>query len=352
MNILDARGATPSGDRLARIVASPNYRDGEFKNPVAARLMVQGSTRRMLWRQFTGKEERVPKTRIPIVQGSAARYETPPESGLRATWLGHSSILVEMDGTRILIDPVLSRRASPSEAVGPKRFHPAPMTVRDLPPIDIVLITHDHYDHLDMRVIRDLVKSDDQRGIRYITALGVGAHLEHWGVRTSCVTELDWGEATTHGGVTFTACPARHFSGRAFKRNQTLWASWAMSTAQHRIFHSGDTGYFDGFAATGAEFGPFDLTMIKIGAYDELWPDIHVNPEEAVRIHGMLKGRVLLPIHWGTFNLAMHDWREPIERLLIAAQTSSAPVVTPIPGDWLEPAAPPAVNPWWRDLNR
>ena len=350
IDILTARGSKPAGTRRARILASPNYRDGAFQNPVDTTMMVAGSWRQMFVRQFTGKEERVPTSPLPIVRGNAARYDDPPKSGLRVTWLGHSSVLLEIDGARVLVDPVLSLRASPSEAFGPKRFHPAPMTVADLPRIDIVIITHDHYDHLDMRVIRDLATSSNHAHIEYVTALGVGAHLEAWGVHESHITELDWGEQTETHDVTLTACPARHFSGRALKRNQTLWASWVIASQNHKVFHSGDTGFFEGIQNIGDEHGPFDLAMVKMGAYDALWPDIHLNPEEAVRAHTMLRGRVLLPIHWGTFNLAMHAWREPIERLLEAAGPAHAQVVTPTPGDWFEPDAPPPPNPWWRTV--
>ena len=303
---------------------------------------------RSLVRQFTGSEQRVPVAPLPVVMGDVARFTTAPASGLRVTWLGHSSVLIEIDGYRVLVDPVLSQRASPSEWVGPKRFHPAPLGVRELPPLDVVLHTHDHYDHLDMRVLRAIVAAPAQANVAYVTSLGVGAHLERWGVPRARITELDWTEAARIGELTLTACPARHFSGRLFKRDQTLWSSWVIAGPSHRVFHSGDTGFFDGFTEIGAKYGPFDLTMVKIGAYDELWPDIHLTPEDAVRAHGMLRGQLLLPIHWGTFNLAFHSWDEPIERLLVAADAAGAQVVTPRPGAWIEPATAGTTDHWWR----
>lgn len=348
-DLLAALGAAPAGDRLERIRRSPHYRDGAFRNPVPTSMMAPGGYWRSWVRQFRGTEQRVPARPLPVVFGDASRYVEPPSSGLRITWLGHSSMLVEIDGYRVLIDPVLGERASPSGLVGPKRFHPAPMTVHELPALDVVLLTHDHYDHLDMGVIRGLLASPAQEGAAFATALGVGAHLERWGVPRARITELDWSESARYGDLAITACPARHFSGRLVTRDQTLWASWVLAGPKHRVFHSGDTGFFDELAEVGAKYGPFDVAMMKIGAYDTLWPEIHLDPEEAVRVHQLLRARLLLPIHWGTFNLAFHPWDEPIERLLRAAAAAGVHIAVPTPGDWVEPATAPAQpDPWWR----
>lgn len=342
-------GAAPTGERLARIRLSRNFRDGTFRNLVDARLAVPGSTRRMLVRQFTGDEERVPPAPLPVVQLTGGEYATPPASGLRATWLGHATVLVEIDGQRVLFDPIWSAYASPSQLVGPRRFFPPPLPLEALPSIDAVVVSHDHYDHLDMATVQALASAPRQAALRFIVPLGIGAHLERWGVPRQRIAELDWEDSAGVGGLTVTAMPARHFSGRWITGgNRTLWATWVITGPGHRIFHSGDTGFFDGFATIGERFGPFDLAMIKVGSYDEMWPDIHVNPEEAVRAHGMLRSRLLLPIHWGTFNMAFHDWFEPADRVLAAARASGTALVMPRPGERVEPATPLPVETWWR----
>lgn len=346
----DALGASPEGERLARIQRSPNYRDGAFRNPEATSMTTEGGTWKMLRQWLGGHEQRVPPGPMPIVTLTRANFARQPQSGLRATWLGHSTVLVEIDGARILFDPVWARRASPSSLIGPRRFHAPPLPIEELPPLDAIIATHDHYDHLDRGVIRALARSAAQSQVRFVVPLGVGAHLEKWGVAPDRITELDWSESTTVGSLTLTATPARHFSGRGFSRDHTLWASWSLAGARHRVFHSGDTGPFSGFAEIGAKHGPFDLTFIKIGAYGETWPDIHLTPEQAVDAHTKMKGRVLLPIHWGTFNLAFHAWNEPAERVVTAARTAGAQLVVPRPGESVEPATLPVVERWWRTV--
>jgi L-ascorbate metabolism protein UlaG (beta-lactamase superfamily) len=348
---LDALGAAPKGERLARIQRSPNYRDGAFRNPEATTLGVKGSTGETMRRWLRGKEQRTPPGPIPIVTLTRADFATPPASGLRATWLGHSTVLVEIDGARILMDPVWARRASPSSLVGPKRFHEPPLALDDLPPLDAILASHDHYDHLDRGVVRALARNAAQSRARFVVPLGVGAHLERWGVAPERITELDWSESTTVGPLKVTATPARHFSGRGLTdRNHTLWASWSIAGPRHRVFHSGDTGPFAGFTDIGSVHGPFDLTLIKIGAYGETWPDIHLTPEQAVAAHAQVRGQLLLPIHWGTFNLAFHAWDEPADRVVAAA--AGTRLIVPRPGESIEPATARAVDPWWRTVRQ
>lgn len=349
---LDALGAAPTGERLARIQRSPNYRDGAFQNPEATALGTTGSTWKMIREWLGGHEQRVPPGPMPIVLLTRADFATPPASGLRATWLGHSTVLVEIDDARILFDPVWARRASPSSLIGPKRFHAPPLALDELPPLDAIVASHDHYDHLDRDVVRALARNGAQSGARFVVPLGVGAHLEKWGVAANRIVELDWSESTTVGPLTLIATPARHFSGRGLgDRNHTLWASWSVAGPRHRIFHSGDTGPFAGFADIGSAHGPFDLTFIKIGAYGETWPDIHLTPEQAVDAHAKLRGRLLLPIHWGTFNLAFHAWDDPAERVVAAARVGTQ-LVMPKPGESVEPATPRPVDPWWRQVRK
>ncbi len=348
---LDAFGDAPEGERLARIQRSPNYRDGAFRNPVGDSRLIKPSNRGMLSRWLGGHEQRVPPGPMPIVSLTKADFAFAPASGLRATWLGHSTVLVEIDGARILFDPVWARRASPSSLIGPRRFFPPPLALEDLPPLDAIVASHDHYDHLDRGVVRALARSSSQSRARFIVPLGVGAHLEKWGVAPDRITELDWSESTTLGPLTLTATPARHFSGRGLNdRNHTLWASWSVAGPKHRVFHSGDTGPFPGFADIGNTYGPFDLTLIKIGAYDQMWPDIHLTPEQAVDANSKIRGKLLLPIHWGTFNLAFHSWNEPAERFVRAAIANGTQIVMPKPGESIEPTTQTPLDYWWRSV--
>ncbi|MFF1308535.1 MBL fold metallo-hydrolase [Streptomyces sp. NPDC058307] len=348
-----AFGADPSGERMARIRRSPHFEHGVFQNPGGtARTRPEGSAVEFAKTFFDsdGRQQRAPEGRIPVHATTLADLSKPPATGLRLTWMGHSSVLAEIDGRRVLFDPVWGERCSPFPFAGPKRLHPVPLPLTALGPVDVVVISHDHYDHLDMPTIKELAGTDTV----FAVPLGVGAHLEHWGVSADRVRELDWHESTQVAGLTLTATPARHFCGRGLRNTQhTLWASWVVAGEEHRVYHSGDTGYFDGFKDIGAAFGPFDATMIQLGAYSEFWPDIHMTPEEAVRSHLDLQGGdaaegVLLPIHWGTFNLATHPWAEPAEQTMLLSHKAGAAMATPRPGEPFEPGAVRVVDPWWR----
>ncbi|MFF5701011.1 MBL fold metallo-hydrolase [Streptomyces sp. NPDC012794] len=361
-------GADPSGARLERILRSPNFADGVFQNPVGARIRPSGSMVEFA-KTYFDKAQRVrrsPGAPIPVHPTTLADLAKPPASGLRLTWMGHSSVLAEIDGRRVLFDPVWGERCSPFPFAGPKRLHPVPVPLASLGAVDVVVISHDHYDHLDLPTIKALAGTDTV----FAVPLGVGAHLERWGVSADRMRELDWNEATEVAGLTLTATPARHFCGRGLRNQQfTLWASWVVSGGEHRIFHSGDTGYFPGFKEIGAEHGPFDATMIQIGAYSEHWPedhtdyvplpggwpDIHMTPQEGVQAHLDLQGSkphgVLLPIHWGTFNLAFHAWAEPGEWTVDAAEEAGQPVAVPRPGEPFEPAGRLPAEPWWRPVS-
>ncbi|MFT3715985.1 MAG: MBL fold metallo-hydrolase [Gordonia sp. (in: high G+C Gram-positive bacteria)] len=262
-----------------------------------------------------------------------------PGAELAATWLGHASVLVEIDGVRVLTDPVFSLRCSPSQTIGPRRMHESPVTVGSLPPIDVVLISHDHYDHLDTATVDALAALHPQA--RFVCPIGVDAHLRAWGVDASRIHTADWYEHVTLDvdgtQLRFHATAARHFSGRTLARNLTQWVSWGVVGPRHRFFFSGDTGFTERYAEVGDLLGPFDLTLIAVGAYGDSWPDIHIDPEEALSIHhlinpGAATESLLLPIHWGTFNLAVHPWAEPIQRLLTGAGTAGVDVCVPRPG--------------------
>jgi L-ascorbate metabolism protein UlaG (beta-lactamase superfamily) len=352
-----AFGADSAGERLERIHSSPNFADGVFQNPqgedgrTSSEPSVSRAELAKLYFRKEGRALRAPAGPIPVHPTTLADIARPPASGLRLTWMGHSSVLAEIDGSRVLFDPVWGERCSPFASVGPKRLHPAPVPLGALGPVDVVVISHDHYDHLDLPTIRALASTDTV----FAVPLGVGAHLESWGVPASRLRELDWNESTEVAGLRLTATPARHFCGRGLRNQQhTLWASWAVAGPEHRIYHSGDTGYFPGFQQIGAEHGPFDATMIQVGAYSEYWPDIHMTPDEGTRAHLDLQGGkpsgVMMPIHWGTFNLAFHPWAEPAERTMLALHEAGAATAHPIPGQPFEPAGPLPVHPWWRDL--
>lgn len=332
---------------------SPNYQDGVFVNVDPASTMnLDREQQRLLLRELVGSREST-RPRKPIPLAVPPKDTTPLD--LAASWYGHSSALVEVDGYRVLTDPVWSRRCSPSRTVGPERMHEVPVPLAALPALDAVLVSHDHYDHLDMDTIVGLAHS--QRA-PFVVPLGVGAHLRKWRIPEDRIVELDWHESHQIGELTLICTPARHFSGRLLTRNTTLWASWVILGPRHRAFFGGDTGYTKSFAGIGIDHGPFDLSLLPVGAYHPAWPDIHMNPEEAVRAHLDIaeagKG-VLLPIHWATFRLAPHPWSEPVERLLVAADSAGVEIVVPRPGQRVDPmtvsepvARGSAFDPWWQ----
>jgi L-ascorbate metabolism protein UlaG (beta-lactamase superfamily) len=295
-----------------------------------------------------GGKKRTPRRPLPI-ESPVRTWAAPSATGLRVTWLGHSSLFIECDGARILTDPVFGQNASPVSFAGRKRFHPVPATIQEMQPIDVVLLSHDHYDHLCRPTIRQLAKLD----VPFVTSLGVGERLEKFGVGASRITELDWWEsyALPNREVTLTATPAQHFSGRSLTdRNATLWSSWAIAGDRHKIFFSADTGLNDDLRRIGERFGPFDLAMLEIGASHPAWADIHLGPANALRALEMLGGGTMLPIHWGTFDLALHSWEEPAETLTQLALKLGARVITPPLGRPIEPAIPAEPTPWWRDI--
>jgi L-ascorbate metabolism protein UlaG (beta-lactamase superfamily) len=334
-------GRRPSGPRVER---SPQYRDGAFHNAADTSTVPQpGDLRDTVRDMIFGKERRRPSGAVPLV----TRVERPATSGLYVTWYGHSSALVEIDGARVLFDPVWSDRVSPSTLVGPRRLHPVPLPLAELPTLDAIVISHDHYDHLDMASVRTLLRTQTAP---FVVPLGVGAHLERWRVPADRIIELDWWESVPIAGLRLVATPAQHFSGRLFRRDGTLWTSWSVLGPAHRVFYTGDSGYFDGYARIGEEYGPFDATLIQIGAYNTAWPTIHMTPEEGVATHVDVRGDLLIPVHWGTFNLALHSWTEPADRVWLEAKARDVRLAIPRPGERIEVADPPAVDGWWQAL--
>jgi L-ascorbate metabolism protein UlaG (beta-lactamase superfamily) len=279
--------------------------------------------------------------------GPLAGWSRPVDAPLRTTWLGHSTVLLELGGARVLTDPVWSNRASPVAFAGPRRFQPVPVDIASLPPLDVVLVSHDHYDHLD----RDAVCALARRGTPICTSLGVGAHLEAWGIEPSLIVELDWWESFSPrtSGIRITAAPSQHFSGRGLSdRNRTLWSSFVIESDEARVFFSGDTGLTREYTEIAARFGAFELVMLEVGAFHPAWGHIHLGPDQALDALALLESKRLLPIHWGTFNLAIHDWDEPAERLLTLAPTRDVELVMPRLGEVVVPSRVERVEPWWR----
>jgi L-ascorbate metabolism protein UlaG (beta-lactamase superfamily) len=337
-----------------------------YVNPVPTTVGGPGMIFRVLARMLKNRWERVPRRRLGPFRTDAHIYATPPASGLRVTWFGHSSTLAEMDGVRVLIDPVWDKLASPLQWAGPRRFFRPTLRLRDLPRLDAVLISHDHYDHLGAGTVRKLVRWQPQAW--WVTSLGVGAILERFGVPHDRITELDWTESVEVAGRSGAACritslPARHFSGRsAFNRFETLWASFVLRGASadagkrqsdrpgHAVYYGADSGWWEGFAEIGAKYGPFDLTLLEIGAYNDLWKAIHLGPDGAARAFRDLGGAgLLMPIHWGLFNLALHAWQQPIERLLEVVEAEPLKLWSPEPGVPTEVVRDIEVrSDWWR----
>jgi len=338
-----ALGSRATGERLERMRRSPHWGDGRFVNAQEIRDDV--------WAALTAMFHMSPYARpsgpVDVVHPAAELFASPPPSGLRVTWFGHSSSLVELDGARFLLDPLWSDRASPLRGLGPERYYPPPIALRDLPPIDAVLISHDHYDHLDHDTI---VALKDTKAV-FVVPLGVGADLALWGIPADRIIELDWWEHAEVHGIDVVSTPARHASGRMlFDRDAKLWTGYALLGARNRVYSSGDSGLFPGLREIGERVGPFDLALIEVGQYNRAWRDWHMGPEQAVRALAMVRGKLLLPVHWGALTEASHGWTEPIERALVAAEKAGVAIVAPRPGESFEPSSPPPVRRWWPEL--
>ncbi len=342
-------GGDVSGERLAKVEVSDQYKDGQFINTVPQGKAGIGVYWNYIVEQFFGDEIRIPPNPIPVIPIDLKTIKQKPEPGLRAIWLGHASVYLEIDGYRIMVDPVLSEYASPISGIGPKRFHPSPIALEDLPKIDAVMISHDHYDHLDMKTVQHLALM----GTRFYVPLGVGTHFDTWNIPQEQVFELDWWQEVRLEGLKIVSTPARHYSGRElFDYKETFWSSWTVIGPENRIFYSGDTGYSDHFKKIGKKFGPFDLGIIKIGAYGpgDAWIDIHMDPENAVKSSADVQAKKMFPVHWATFNMAFHHWDEPIKRAIFAAKKENVDLVTPRVGEVVFAHEKFKPNKWWEDL--
>ncbi|MBO9524049.1 MAG: MBL fold metallo-hydrolase [Nocardioidaceae bacterium] len=335
-----ARGVRRSMGGRPQGYSSPQYHDGAFHNRLPS-LVVENGNQGSMAVDFARKGDRGrPAGEVPLV----APDLPATASDLGATWLGHATVLLEVAGHWVLVDPVWSERVSPSATVGPKRSHPVPMELADLPRLSAVLISHDHYDHLDTATIDALTALQD---VPFVVPLGIGSYLRGWGVPEERIVELDWDGSVTLGDLTLTCTEARHFSGRGFVRNLTLWSSWVIAAGSRRVFFGGDTGYTPAFAGIGEEHGPFDLTVLPIGAYDDRWADIHMNPAEAVRTHLEVHGGVMLPIHWCTYDLAFHTWAAPADWVVEEAAAHDVRLAMPRPGERFDATGPLPTADWW-----
>ncbi len=340
-------GKSPSGQRLERIKNSANYKNGSFQNLNETPVMAEDVSYFAVMKDglFNRSKRNVPKEGLPSKKTDLKALD--PEKDI-LVWFGHSSYFMQIDGKRILVDPVFSGNASPFSFMVKSFKGSDGYTPEDFPAIDYLFITHDHWDHLDYETV---LKLKPKVG-KVITSLGTGAHLEHWGFDPNSIVEQDWNEsAALDSGFQVMTTPARHFSGRGFKRNQSIWCSFVLQTPSKKIFIGGDSGYDTHFAGIGAEHGPFDLALLECGQYNTYWKYIHMMPEETVQAAIDLKARVMMPVHWAKFALAYHAWDEPIERVTREAHRVNMPIIHPMIGEEVNLNQYTASTEWWKGLN-
>lgn len=341
-------GCGAAGGGEARYENSPQFREGLFRNMDNPDELPSASAWR-IWSRFIvgSKVDTVPVDAIPVHALDRAQLDALDTKANHVVRLGHSSHLLKLRGKYWLIDPVFSDRASPVQWAGPKRFHKPPIALEQLPQIEGVILSHDHYDHLDVATIEYLAKSVQ----RYFVPLGVRARLVEMGVPAERVTELDWWQDGEHDGVKLTATPAQHFSGRTLSdRGRTLWASWVVQSGDQRIFYSGDSGYFQGFKQIGERFGGFDLALMENGAYDAYWPGVHMTPEQSVQAFEDLRGKVFFSVHNSTFDLAFHTWHDPLDRIANLTEAKKIELATPVIGEAVTVGVARTNVRWWQGL--
>lgn len=339
-------GAELTKENRESFKQSPNFLQGKFTNQVP---LPTRHSKQALFTMITdfikGNPQGRPGRSIPTERFDIETRDEIME--LKITWFGHSTVLLLINGKVLLLDPMFGMYPSPVPFCGGKRYSQRPVNIDELPPIDAVLLSHDHYDHLDyhsIKKLKDKVK-------HFYVPLGVGSHLERWGIDSAQITCHDWWEESEFDGLTLACTPARHFSGRRLtNRNSTLWCSWVIMGADARVFFSGDGGYGPHFKEIGRKFGQFDITLMECGQYDPRWKAIHMMPEETVQAHVDLQGQLMIPIHWGAFTLSFHSWTDPVERVMKAAQQRNLTLATPRIGEVVTVGSNHyPVSAWWQD---
>ena len=339
-------GGKPTKADEQAYAKSGHYRDGEFVNLVPTLMLTEGSTMSILWKFiFQKTPDSAPKGPLPMQPLDSMSITRKTPELVRVTWFGHSASLVELAGKNILLDPMLSMEMGPVSWATPNRYNRSlPISAEKLPPIDAVLISHDHYDHLDYQTIRR-IKS---KVAHFYVPLGIGPHLRAWGVAPDRITEMNWNEEVQLDGLTVVCTPSRHFSGRGLgNRNSTMWSSWVLKSATKRVFYSGDGGYGPHFSTIGATQGPFDLALMECGQYDRQWAQIHMMPEQSVQAARDVRAAVMLPVHWAAFTEANHAWNDPIKRATAEAARLGQPITTPHLGEPVTLGTPLPNSRWW-----
>ena len=340
-------GKAPSGERLKRIEHSLNFRNGQFQNLNFTPTFAEDVSKFEMIRDgiFKISKRKAPSVSLPSVKTNL--FDLDPQKDL-LVWFGHSSYFMQIDGKKILVDPVFSGSASPFSFMV-KSFKGSDVySSEDFPPIDYLIISHDHWDHLDYKTVVELKPKVG----KIITGLGTAAHLEYWGFDPKSIVELDWNEASVLDlGFKITATPGRHFTGRTFKRNQTIWCSFVFQSPSKKIFIGGDSGYDTHFEKIGAEHGPFDLALLECGQYNKSWKYIHMMPEQTVQAAIDLKAKTMMPVHWAKFALSLHAWDEPIQRVTKEAHRLEVPIIHPMIGELVDLSNFGAQTEWWKGIN-
>jgi len=344
MAILKTLGKIPSGEELEKIKYSPNYEKGVFQNLSPTEMMMPGTSYlEVMWDFINKPADCFPQKRLPSIKTDLLDLQNINPV---IVWFGHSSYFIRINEKNILVDPVLNGHASPFSFTTKSFPGTDVYTTDDFPPIDILLLTHDHYDHLAYETV---VALKDKAAL-VCTSLGVASHLLYWGFDKNKVIEFDWWDSRKlPGDITLTAAPARHFSGRTFKRNKTLWSSFILQTPHHSLYLGGDSGYDTHFSAIGKKFGPFDIALLECGQYNTAWPLIHMMPEQTAQASVDLQARVLMPVHWGKFSLSLHPWDEPVKRVVAKAKELGVQITTPLIGQPVVlDESYPAMH-WWEE---
>ncbi|MGB6019418.1 MAG: MBL fold metallo-hydrolase [Sulfurimonadaceae bacterium] len=322
---------------------SDHYKNGKFVNKEVQYKPEPSEIPGIFWDIiFNKSKEAIPKEKIPVTK--LTKKDLLGLDDYSVIRLSHSTLLYKLEGEFILTDPIFSQRVAPFSFLAPKRFHENPIEIEELPPIKVVIISHDHYDHLDENSIKKL----NNKVEKFYTTLGVGKILESFGVDKNKITELDWWQSIDVGNIKLTATPTQHFSGRSlFNNDETLWSSWVIKAPKANLYFGADSGYFEEFKKIGKEYGPFDMTFLEVGAYNEKWLEVHMMPEESVQAHIDLQAKVMFPIHNGTFDLGLHSWREPFERVDSEAEKKNVSIVYPKMGEAISLIKENNTSKWW-----